>query len=132
MKQNMLRLLSCSLILLLVLSCKKQKGELSDFPRGRFNFVFSYTINGLDNSVNGEVSGPYQTGGNYEFHIRPQVHLEYSTIRLASYDNIFRISLLSSDITANVTSKDHDSDNLNIQFQSGDTLSGSFILTRIE
>ena len=132
MKQNTFKWLSYSLLLFFSFSCQKEKGELSDFPRGRFNFVFSWKLNGIDETINGEVSGPFLTQGNYIFQIRPQVNLESTTIRLSSVSDIFRISLLSSDITANVTSIDHDSDNLNVQYQSGDTLSGFFKLIRIE
>ena len=132
MKQNTFKWLSYSLILLASFSCKKEKGELSDFPRGRFNFVFSWKLNGIDETINGEVSGPFLTQGDYIFQIRPLTNVEYDQICLSSYRDIFRIDLGHSDITANVTSFEHDSDNLNVQYQSGDTLSGFFKLIRIE
>jgi hypothetical protein len=66
MKQNIFKLLSCSLILLFALSCKKEKKGLrvlDGFPSGKFDFVWVWNQNGVPDTVTGEVSGPYPAGG---------------------------------------------------------------------
>jgi hypothetical protein len=47
MKQNTLKWLSCSLIRLIIPSCKKQKGALEDFDSGRFVLFVSGIKMGL-------------------------------------------------------------------------------------
>jgi hypothetical protein len=132
MKQHTLRLLNFSLLVLLFFACKKDQGELHDFPRGRFNYTFLWNLNGVDHSLNGEVSGPYENTGHYRFTIRPQANVNYTSFTLAQNTKIYRILLDESDIYGDITSISHTDNQMDIQFQLGDSLNGSFNLIRIE
>lgn len=150
MKQNILKWLSCSLILLVVLSCrKKEKGALDDFNSGRFDFVCIWNKNGIEDTLTGEVSGPDATSeSQYYFMVRQELGSSVKGFGVGNYSGMVNglfstIGLwsLSGNISfpppglwmrGKITYEEHDSDHLWVNYQSGDTLSGTFKLTRIE
>ena len=134
MKQNILKWLSGSLILLVTLSCKKQKGALDDFDSGRFDFVCIWNTNGVQDTVTGEVSGPYLQSLNYYFRVKQELggisslkEFKVGTYKGMTNTNFYAPALY---IDASITSSDHDSDNLWVTYESGSSLSGTFKLTR--
>jgi hypothetical protein len=134
MKQNTLKWLSCSLILLVALSCKKKEGSLDDFNSGRFDFICIWNKDGVQDTVTGEVSGPYLQSMNYYFRVKQELGAISSlkTFEVGSYRGMTNTPFYTSalHIDASITSADHDSDNLLVSFQSGSTLNGTFKLTR--
>ncbi|MNU89641.1 hypothetical protein D3C71_794860 [compost metagenome] len=128
------QLLLPALVLLFLFSCKKQKGALDDFLPGRFDFVCIWTKNGIQDTVTGEVSGPYLQSMNYYFRVKQELGTTNSlkSFEVGSYKGMTNASFYSSAlyISANITSADHNSDNLLVSFQSGNTLNGTFKLTR--
>lgn len=134
MKQNTLKWLSCSLILLFALSCKKKKGELDDLNSGRFDFVCIWNKDGVQDTVTGEVSGPYLQSMNYYFRVKQELGAINSlkTFEVGTYKSMTNTSFYCPAlyIIASITSTDHDSDNLFVSFESGSTLNGTFKLTR--
>ena len=134
MKQNTLKCLSCSLILLLILSCKKEKGVLDDFTPGKFDFVCIWNKNGIQDTVTGEVSGPYLQAMNYYFRVKQELGTVnfLKSFEVGSYKGMTNTPFysLALSISASITSSDHDSDNLFVSFQSGSTLNGTYKLTR--
>ena|GEM_PF-2481174 len=136
MKQNTFKLLSCSLILLIFLSCKKQKGVLDDFPPGRFDFVYVLNQNTNQDTIVGELSGPYLYSSTYyAFEVRQELSMDKSLkdFSVGTYKKIngghFAAQVNTS---STITYEDHNSDHLVVHFASGDTLSGSLTLTRKE
>ncbi|WP_341907607.1 hypothetical protein [Fluviicola taffensis] len=134
MKQNTLKWLSCSLILLVALSCKKKKGALDDFDSGRFDFVCIWNNNGVQDTTIGEVSGPYLQSMNYYFRVKQELggisslkEFKVGTYKGMTNTNFYAPALY---IDAIIASSDHDSDNLFVSFESGSMLSGTFKLTR--
>lgn len=57
MKQGLLMLLNGRLILLIVFSCKKEKGTLDGLTPGRFDFVYVLNNNGNHDTITGELIG---------------------------------------------------------------------------
>ncbi|WP_343747851.1 hypothetical protein [Fluviicola sp.] len=135
MKQNTLRSLSFSLILLFSFSCKKEKGALYDFPPGRFEFVYVLNTNTNQDTIIGELSGPYLYSSNYSFMVRQELLMDKSLkiFKVGTYKSINNgIFKAQVNTGATIDYEDHDSDHLMIHFASGDTLSGSLTLTRKE
>lgn len=130
MKQNTLRSLSCSLILLFALSCKKEKGVLDDFDPGRFDYICIWNKNGVHDTLLGEVSGPYLQGGHYNFKTKSELESPNVVFRLFEFKSFTRFNAVGIDLDASITSEEHNSDYLLVQFQSEEPLSGSFRLTR--
>jgi hypothetical protein len=134
MKQNTFKWLSCSLILLIVLSCKKQKGVLDDFDSGQFDFVCIWEKNGVKDTVTGEISGPYLQSLYYYFRVKQELggisslkEFKVGTYKGMTNTNFYAPALY---IDAIITTSDHNSDNLFVSFESGSILSGTFKLTR--
>jgi hypothetical protein len=135
MSHNILKWLSGSLILLSILSCKKQKGVLDDFPPGRFDFVYILNNNSNQDTINGELSGPYVKSTYYIFEVRQELSMDKSlkAFSIGSYKKVIDGHFAAQVNTdATITYEDHDSDHLVVRFASGDTLSGSLSLTRKE
>jgi hypothetical protein len=134
MKQNTLKWLSCSLILLVALSCKKKEGYLDDFNSGRFDFICIWNKDGVQDTVVGVVSGPYLQSMEYYFRVKQELDAISSLkeFRVGTYRGMTNTSFRSQAlyISASITSADHDSDNLLVSFQSGSTLNGTFKLIR--
>ena len=78
MKQNTLKWLSCSLILLVSFSCKKEKGALEDLSPGRFDFVYLLNNNANQDTITGELSGPYIETSRYFFMVRQELSMDKS------------------------------------------------------
>lgn len=141
MKQNTLKLLSGSLILLVALSCKKEKGILDDFDSGRFDFVCIWNHNGLQDTTTGEVSGPDGSTPNYYFMVKQELNTINSLkdFKVGYYSKMidqpfFAPGLL---ISAKISYEEHDSDHFLIHFQNdnpsvGELGNGTFTLTRKE
>ncbi len=141
MKQNTLKWLSCSLILLFILSCKKQKGALDDFDSGRFDFVCIWNKNGVQDTATGEVSGPYSQSPYYYFRVKQELGgiSALKDFEVGSYSKMVNESFYSAGlliIHSKITYEEHDSDHLLVHFQSletsSDTLNGTFKLIRKE
>ncbi|MNU89642.1 hypothetical protein D3C71_794870 [compost metagenome] len=130
MKQNILKSLSFSLILLFSFSCKKEKGALDDLPPGRFDYVCIWNKNGIQDTLIGELSGPYLQGGHYNFKTKSELEFPNVVFRLFDFENFRRFNVVGLNLDASITSCEHDSDHLWVNFQKGDTISGSFTLTR--
>ena len=135
MIHSILKWLSCSLVLLSILSCKKQKGVLDDFPPGRFEFVYLLNTNSNQDTIVGEVSGPYVKEYAYSFIVRQELSTDKSLkiFKVGTYQKInggYFIAQVNTDAT--ISYEDHSSDYLMIHFEAGDTLSGSLALTRKE
>lgn len=134
MKQNTLKLLSCSLILMIIFSCKKEKGALDELDSGRFDFVCIWEKNGVKDTVTGEVSGPYLQSMNYYFRVKKEIgdinslrEFKVGTYKGMTNTNFYAPALY---IDASITSSENDADNLFVGFESGNVLSGTFRLTR--
>lgn len=130
MKQNTLKWLSCSLILLFAFSCKKEKGVLDDFDPGRFDFVCIWKKNGAWDTLTGRVSGPYIQAGNYNFRIKSELNTSNTTFKLIGFKNLTQFNVVTPNLNGSITFQEHTSDYLLIHFQSGEQLNGSFKLTR--
>lgn len=135
MSHSILKWLSGSLILLLVLSCKKQKGVLDDFPPGRFDFVYVLNTSSNQDTLFGEVSGPYVKEYAYSFIVRQELSIDKSLklFKVGTYKKInggYFIAQVNTDAT--ISYESHDSDYLSVRFEAGDSLSGSLTLTRKE
>lgn len=135
MSHNILKWLSGSLILLIFLSCKKQKGVLDDFVPGRFDFVYVLNNSSNQDTIIGELSGPYVKSSYYIFEVRQELSMDKSlkAFSVGNYkkiiDNTFKAQVNTG---STITYEDHNSDHLLVRFASGDTLSGSLTLTRKE
>ena len=135
MKRNILKWLSGSLILLSVLSCKKQKGVLDDFPPGRFDFVYILNNNTNQDTITGELSGPYVFSSSYVFEVRQELSIDKSlkSFSVGSYKKINNGYFIAQvNTSSTITYEDHNSDYLLVRFEAGDSLSGSLTLTRKE
>jgi hypothetical protein len=135
MKQNILKSLSFSLILLFAFSCKKEKGALEDLSPGRFDFVYILNNNSNQDTITGELSGPYIKSGLYLFRVRQELSMDkqlkaFTVGTFKSVINGYFIAQVNTDAT--IIYEDHSSDYLLVRFESGDTLSGSLHLTRKE
>lgn len=141
MKQNNLKWLSFSLVLLFILSCKKEKGVLDDFDSGRFDFVCIWNKSGVQDTAIGEVSGPDVSSPHYYFMVKQELEtVNYlKDFRVGDYsqmiDGSFRVNGLS--IVAKISSEEHDADHLLVHFQNdnptlGPIVTGTFKLTRKE
>jgi hypothetical protein len=136
MKQSIFKLLSCSLILLFALSCKKEKKGLrvlDGFPPGKFDFVWVWNQNGVPDTITGEVSGPYpSSGGNYHFRRQLVSGEDEPDFILGGNGATFYTFYLefSSIYDANITSYDITKDKLFLSFEKGNTVTGIFSLTR--
>ena len=128
------RILSSFLLFLLFTGCKKEKGALDDLPPGKFDFVCIWNKNGVQDTVTGEVSGPYLQAMEYYFRVKQELGTTnfLKEFRVGTYKGMantsFRVQGLY--ISSSITSSDHDSDNLFVNFQSGSTLNGTYKLTR--
>ncbi|MDR0801705.1 hypothetical protein [Fluviicola sp.] len=137
MKQSIFKLLSCSLILLFALSCKKKKGWaggfFDGFPPGKFDAVWIFDQNGTKDTLSGEFSGPYPIGTGYNF-IHQLVPNELIGFSLNSrsggridnvtyywYPHLINAKIVNSQVNKN---------NMFISYNSGDTLTGTINLTR--
>lgn len=131
MKQNTFKWLNCSLILLIALSCKKEKGALDNLAPGRFNYVCIWNKNGVQDTLVGILSGPYLQAGNYEFRVKKSLENTNNYFKILGYKTLTNFNVPESPIVdaAPIIYSDHDSDNLLINFQSS-TMNGSFKLTR--
>lgn len=132
---SILKWLSCSLILLSILSCKKQKGILDDFPPGRFEFVYVLNTSSNQDTITGELSGPYVKSSYYILEVRQELLMDKSlkSFNIGNYKKILTSRFAAQvNIGGDITYENHDSDHLMIHFASGDTLSGSLTLTRKE
>jgi hypothetical protein len=135
MKQSIFKLLSCSIILLFALSCKKkQKGFFDGFPPGKFDVVWIFDQNGTKDTLSGEFSGPYPVGTNYGFRRqlalgenRPGFALDarlgdkISNVSYYWYPHLIDAKIVNSQVNKN---------NMFISYNSGDTLTGTINLTR--
>lgn len=135
MSHSILKWLSGSLILLLVLSCKKQKGVLDDFPPGSFDFVYILNTNSNQDTIEGELSGPYLYTSNYGFVVKQELLMDKS-LKSFSVGNYKKINggyfIAQVNTSSTITYEDHNSDYLLVRFEAGDSLSGSLTLTRKE
>ncbi|MNJ84743.1 hypothetical protein D3C87_22020 [compost metagenome] len=133
MKQNSLRSLSFSLILLFSFSCKKEKGALDDLPPGRFDFVYILNNNSNQDTITGELIGPYVKSALYFFRVRQELLMDK---QLKAFNVGTFKSVINSHFSAQVNNEgtivyeDHTSDYLLVRFESGNGLSGSLSLTR--
>ncbi|MGV3613402.1 MAG: hypothetical protein ACO1N0_20760 [Fluviicola sp.] len=135
MKQNTLRSLSFSLILLLSFSCKKEKGALDDLSPGKFDFVYILNNNSNQDTITGELTGPYIKSTLYIFRVRQELQMDNSlkAFTVGTYKKISSSRFSAQvNIGGTITYEDHTSDYLQVMFESGDTLSGSLTLTRKE
>lgn len=135
MIHSILKWLSGSLILLLVLSCKKPKGVLDDFPPGRFDFVYLSNNNTDQDTIIGELSGPYVSSSYYILKVRQELSMDKSlkSFNIGNYKKILNSRFAAQvNMGGNITYEDHDSDYLSVRFEAGDSLSGSLTLTRKE
>jgi hypothetical protein len=135
MKQNILKWLSCSLILLIIPSCKKEKGALDDLPPGRFDFVYVLNNNSNQDTIIGELSGPYVKSSYYILEVRQELLMDKSlkAFNIGTYKKIINSTFSAQvNISGAINYEDHDSDHLLLHFESGNTLSGSLTLTRKE
>ncbi len=135
MKQNTFKWLSCSLILLFSFSCKKEKGALDDLSPGKFDFVYILNNNSNQDTITGELTGPYIKSGLYIFRVRQELSMDkqlkaFTVGTFKSVINGYFIAQVNTDAT--IIYEDHSSDYLLVRFESGDTLSGSLNLTRKE
>ncbi len=141
MSHNILKWLSGSLILLTILSCKKQKGILDDFDSGRFDFVCIWEKNGVKDTVIGEVSGPDASTPSYYFMVKQELGTipSLKDFKIGNYAEIVNGPFYSPGLLilhSKVTYEEHDKDHLLVYFESldtsSDTLNGTFKLTRKE
>ena len=135
MKQGTLKLLSCSLILLISFSCKKEKGALDDLPPGRFNFVYVLNNNGNQDTIIGELSGPYIENAKYVFRVRQDLVSDnlLKMFIVGTYKSVYNGYFLAQvNTSATITYEEHDANHLLVRFDSGNNLSGSLALTRKE
>jgi hypothetical protein len=120
----------------ILLSCKKQKGILDDFDSGRFDFVCIWDKNGIQDTVTGEVSGPYLRSMEYFFHVKKEIGDSNSlkTFQVGSYSEMAGSWFYAQGILidSKITYEEHDADNLEVYFQDNSTLIGFFKLTRKE
>ena len=119
----------------IVFSCKKQKGVLDDFPPGRFDFVYVLNTSLNQDTIIGEVSGPYVKEYAYSFRVKQELSTDKSLkfFKVGTYKKInggYFIAQVNTDAT--IDFEDHNTDHLMVHFASGDTLSGSLTLTRKE
>ena len=135
MKQNILKSLSFSLILLFSFSCKKEKGALDSLTPGSFDFVYVLNNNSNHDTITGELTGPYVESGLYILKVRQKLLLDkqlkaFTVGTFKSVINGYFIAQVNTDAT--IIYEDHNSDYLLVRFESGNTLSGSLTLTRKE
>ncbi|MDR0801129.1 hypothetical protein [Fluviicola sp.] len=140
MKQSIFKWLSCSLILLVVaLSCrKKERGVLEDFPPGKFDVVCIWNMNGEQDTVTGEASGPYLQSMNYYFRVRQTLGYHLKDFKVGEFKKmlgeLFQVSHLA--ISATITYEEHDADHLLVYFKNDNPafgyqpVNGTFKLTR--
>lgn len=119
---------------MIILSCKKEKGALDELDSGRFDFVCIWEKNGVQDTVKGEVSGPYLQSMNYYFRVKKAIgdinslrEFKVGTYKGMTNTNFYAPALY---IDASITSSENDADNLFVGFESGNVLSGTFRLTR--
>ncbi|MDR0803229.1 hypothetical protein [Fluviicola sp.] len=145
MKQSTLKWLSCSLILLVAISCrKKEKGVLDDFDSGIFDFACIWNKNGVQDTATGEVSGPDASAAtSYYFNVRQKLgginslkDFQVGDFKKMVGGPFYAPGLL---ISAKITYEEHDADHLLVHFLNDGTLpsgaspvSGTFQLTRKE
>lgn len=135
MKRNILKQLSGSLILLVIISCKKEKGVLNDLSPGRFDFVYVLSTSSNLDTITGELSGPYVKSSYYILEVRQELSMDKSlkAFNIGTYKKIINSHFAAQvNVGGTITYEEHNSDYLQVTFQSGNTLSGSLTLTRKE
>ncbi len=140
MRHNIAKWLSASLILLSILSCKKEKGVLDDMDSGKFDFVCIWEDNGNKDTLAGEVSGPDGSSPNYYFMVKQELNTNNSLkdFKVGYYSKIINQPFSAGGLlNAKITSEEHDADHLFITFQNNDSslgpiVTGTFKLTRKE
>ena len=108
---------------------------MDDFPPGRFDFVYVANNNTDQDTIVGELSGPYVSSSYYILKVRQELSMDKSlkSFNIGNYKKILNSRFAAQvNMGGNITYEDHDSDYLLIRFESGDTLSGSLTLTRKE
>ncbi len=133
MKQSILKSLSFSLILITVLSCKKEKGALEGLTPGSFDFVYVLNNNANHDTITGELTGPYVESGLYIFKVRQELLMDkqlkaFTVGTFKSVINGYFAAQVNNN--GNIIYEDHTSDYLLVRFESGNGLSGSLSLTR--
>ena len=133
MKQSILKSLSFSLILLVAFSCKKEKGVLDDFSPGKFDFVYVLNNNSIQDTITGELTGPYIYSSYYILKVRQELSMDKSlkSFNIGTYKKITSSRFTAQvNIGGTIAYEEHDSDHLSVYFESGDTLFGSLTLNR--
>lgn len=123
------------LFLVILLSCKKKKGVLDDFPPGRFHFIYVLKNNTNYDTITGELTGPYVRSAYYMLEVRQELLMDkqLKSFNIGDYKKITRSRFSAQvNIGGTITYEDHTSDYLLVHFESGDTLFGSLTLTRKE
>ncbi len=116
-------------------SCKKEKGILDDLSPGRFDFVYVLNNNSNQDTITGELSGPYVKSSYYILEVRQELSMDKSlkAFNVGTYKKMINSRFAAQvNIGGNITYEDHNTDHLLVHFESGDTLSGSLTLTRKE
>ena len=139
-------------ICFLMSGCKKEKGALDDFDSGRFDFVCIWNKNGVQDTITGEVTGPYTHSMSYYFTVRQEPETPVKSFWVGGYEGIVDNHFSSNGlwsmsgniswppaglwISGKISYEEHDSDYLLIYFQSKDAsdtinaMNGLFKLTR--
>jgi hypothetical protein len=131
-KFGIIPLIACCLF---ISGCHKEKGILDDFPPGRFDFVYLLKTGPNQDTLTGEVSGPYIYSASYVFEVRQDLSMDKSLkdFLVGTYKKINNSYFKAQvNISSTITYEDHNTDHLLVHFESGDTLSGSLTLTRKE
>ncbi len=108
---------------------------MDDFHPGRFDFVYLLNNGSNQDTLTGEVSGPYVKETAYSFIVKQELSIDKSLklFKVGKYKKINGGYFIAQENTdATITYEDHNSDYLLVRFESGDTLSGSLTLTRKE
>lgn len=108
---------------------------MDDFPPGRFDFVYILNTSSNQDTITGELSGPYVRSSYYILEVRQELSMDKSlkSFNIGNYKKILTSRFAAQvNIGGDITYEDHNSDYLLLQFASGDTLSGSLTLTRKE
>ena len=108
---------------------------MDDFPPGRFDFVYILNNNTNQDTITGELSGPYVFSSSYVFEVRQELSIDKSlkSFSVGSYKKINNGYFIAQvNTSSTITYEDHNSDYLLVRFEAGDSLSGSLTLTRKE
>ena len=136
MKQHTFKWLSYSLLVLLLISCnKKDKGFFDDFPPGKFDIIWISDLNGIKDTILGEVSGPFPVGTSYSFRRRFIQGENQTGFSLNARSNGITIDNVSyykypDLINTKIVNSVINDNNLFLSLNSGDTLIGTINLIR--